>query len=100
MADWLIFIIASLATFYAASSISDEKIDGPWGAFRALRSLWTDPKDWKARGIRCIVCVSFWVALPIAVALIVVGGWDAWLFPLWWLGLAGASVMLDRYWKR
>lgn len=98
--NWSVLTLAAFATYYLSYSISNDEIDGPWNAFKALRNVWTDPKDWKARGIRCIVCVSCWVALLWALLLGLLGYYDVWIWPIVWLGLAGASVVIGRYWQR
>lgn len=98
MYDWLTFIIAALATYRAARMVAEE--DGPMFIFRRLRARFTNDKSSIAVGLRCFYCISFWLALPVAVLLVVVGGWDEWLWPIWWLGLAGAAAKLYEYWKR
>lgn len=97
MYTWLNFIIASLATYYAALSIT--KQDGPWEVFGKLRAHWSE-NDWKGRGIRCHVCVSAYTALLVTIGAGLLGWADAWAWPLTWLGLAGASVVLNKYWER
>ena len=56
--------------------------------------------DWKGRGIRCPVCVSLYSALLVTIAASVLGWADPWVWPLVWGGLAGASVLIDKYWQR
>lgn len=92
----MIYALASLATYYLALSITSQ--DGPFAVFLALRNRVTSD-TWLARGLRCIVCMSCWTGLLMAVYLLwlhLIG--DDW--PIVWLGLAGASVVIDRYWKR
>lgn len=90
------FIIAALATYYAARAISQE--DGPFGVFDRLRLRWNS--GYLGKGIRCIVCVSSYVALPIAALLVWRLSLDLWLAPVVWLGLAGASTKISEWWKR
>lgn len=92
-----LFIFAACATYYAALSISRE--DGPFAVFLWLRNRFTTD-TWLARGIRCIVCVSCYTAALAAAGLWAAGHVRAIDAPIVWLGLAGASVVLDRYWKR
>ncbi len=97
MTNVLSFIIASFATYYTALSVT--KQDGPFEMFLKLRNLWTD-NDWVGRGIRCHVCVSLYTAALAALALWALGDADmahAWLL---WPALAGASVLIDKYWSR
>lgn len=94
------FLVASLGVYYLSYSISNPEIDGPWDAFKRLRGVWTDQHDWKARGVRCVVCVSCWAALLWSLQLLWMGSivWSD--VPIVWLGLAGGSVILARYWQR
>lgn len=94
---WLSFITAALATYYIALSVSRQ--EGPWRIFERLRNVWTGD-DWKGRGIRCLVCVSLYSALVVVVGLVLLGHVAAWDGPIVWLGLAGASVVIDKYWQR
>ena len=91
----MIYLFAACATYYAALSISRE--DGLFAAFLWLRNRFTRDMLAGAR-IRCIVCVSCYTAALATCERRRPGMWaiDA---PLVWLGLAGASVILDRYWK-
>lgn len=96
--DWLTFIIASLAIYRTARMVAEE--DGPAFVFKRLRDRYTDQHSSIALGLRCVYCISFWIALPITALLVVVGGWDAWLWPVWWLGLAGAAAKIYEWWRR
>lgn len=93
---WLWFTIAALATYYTARSISQES--GPFGVFARLRQHWNE--GYLGEGVRCIVCVSAYTAACWALFLALVGLYDIWLWPLVWFGLAGASVTIDKWWKR
>src|SRR5689334_11545658 len=79
--NWLTFIIAVLAVYRVARMVAEE--DGPAFVFKRLRAAHTDDKRSFAVGIRCFYCISFWVALPVALALVIVGGWDVLLWPIW-----------------
>jgi hypothetical protein len=98
--DTLLFVVGSFGVYYLALSISKEDIDGPWNVFNRLRGLWTEPGDWKAKGIRCIVCVACWVSLALTIGLALTGRIDPWDAPVWWLGLAGGAVFLNKVWLR
>lgn len=93
---WLWFSIASLATYYTARVISSE--DGPFGVFDRLRGRWN--AGYLGEGVRCIVCVSAYTGALWALFLALFGLYDVWLWPLVWFGLAGASVLIDKVWKR
>ena len=93
---WLWFIIAAFATYYSARAIAQE--DGPFGVFDRLRMRLDS--GYIGKGIRCVVCVSAYTALVFALLLGVVIGYDPLLWPVVWLGLAGASVKIAEFWKR
>ena len=97
MEDWLTFTIAALAVYRVARMIVEE--DGPAFIFKRLRDAHTNDKRSFDVGLRCIYCVSFWAALVAAVWLVVFGGWNDRLFPLYWFGLAGAATIAHRYWN-
>ena len=90
------FTIAALATYYTARTIAQE--DGPFGVFDRLRLRLNS--GYLGKGIRCVVCVSAYTGLAAALFLALFGLYDVWLWPLVWLGLAGASVKISEYWKR
>lgn len=84
-------ILAILATYRIAAMISRER--GPADLFVAIRS-WVHARygerSWQGEGISCPLCVSFWAALPASLII----SPDRWLWPLWWLGIAGAVALL------
>lgn len=91
------YIIASFATYYLALSVARE--DGPFAVFLWLRNQFTG-EGWFSRGLRCIVCLSCWTGLLVAIFVTLLGYADVWAWPITWLGLAGASTVIDRYWRR
>jgi hypothetical protein len=95
---WLQAALAAFAVYRVARMVVEE--DGPAFVFRRLRDRFTNDKRALDVGLRCAYCVGFWVALPITILLCIVGGWDAWLWPIWWLGLAGAAAKIHEYWRR
>lgn len=97
MLNFPTFVIGSFATYYLALSITRE--DGPGGVFLALRNRFT-ADDWIARGVRCLVCMSCWTALLVTLIVTTLGHADPWDWPVTWLGLAGASVVIDKWWRR
>lgn len=94
---WLDIVMGALATYYIALSVT--KQEGPWRVFERLRNLFLE-NDWKGRGVRCHVCVSLYSALVVVVGLYALGRVDWPDGLLLWPSLAGASVMLDKYWMR
>lgn len=98
MHDLILIALAVLATYRAAAMVAYER--GPGDVFVTIRS-WAHarygPQSWQGEGIGCPRCISFWVALP-AVALV----WahlpfSPWLWPLGWLGVAGAAALLTTW---
>ena len=59
---WLMLVIAGLATYRLARMLSRE--EGPWSLFLLTRKK-IDPeqKTWIGRGIRCPLCLGFWVGI-------------------------------------
>lgn len=90
------FSIAAFATYYAALSIAEQ--DGPFGVFDTLRQRLSS--GYIGTGIRCVVCVSAYTGCLWALFLALFGLYDVWLWPLMGLGLAGASVLINKVWKR
>lgn len=85
------FALAVLAVYRVAYLIAED--EGPMSLMANLRAR-LDPQrvTWVGRGIRCPMCVSFWLAL---VAGVVVGG----LAPVsivYGLAIAGAVLLLIR----
>lgn len=96
MPSYLYFIIAAFATYYSARTIAEQ--DGPWGIFDRLRLRFDS--GYLGKGIRCIVCVSAYTGLAAALFMALLGLYDVWLWPLVWLGLAGASTKIAEFWKQ
>ena len=95
---WLTATLAAFAVYRVARMVAEE--DGPMFVFKRLRDAHTNDKRSFDVGVRCFYCISVWIALPITVLLVVAGGWDMWLWPVWWMGLAGAAAKLYEWWKR
>lgn len=94
---WIIYLSAIFAVYRVGRMVTEE--DGPMFLFRDLRDRFTDDKSSTARGLRCFYCVSFWIALPAALALVLVSFFDPWLMLIWWFGLAGAACKVYEFWK-
>lgn len=92
----LYVILAAFATYYTALIIAEE--DGPFGFFDKLRQRLN--AGYLGKGIRCVVCVSAYTGCFWAIVLSLFGYVDVWLWPLVGFGLAGASVLISRVWKR
>lgn len=90
-------ILAALAVYRLATDFAWE--GGPFGVYEKVRGAVIHRyrvEHWLSDGVTCPVCLSFWLALPIALALGVYGVFDPWLWPLYWLGIAGAAAFLAR----
>lgn len=81
-------ILAVLATYRLARMFALE--DGPADVFANLRNRF-DSDSWFARGLRCPLCVGFWIALGVAL-LVPFSSWQ--MFILTWLGIAGAQAII------
>lgn len=82
--NWLAFVLATLATYRVAHMIARE--DGPFDIFVLMRDKVGQDK-WYGRGLACVLCLSFWIALP--AALIAGLPWF-----IGWLSVAGAVMVL------
>jgi hypothetical protein len=85
----LTLLLASLAVYRLSRMLTDE--EGPFMVFTRLRGL-AKTDTWIGRGLECIMCMSVWVALP--VALWVDWSWNWWLT---WLALSGVTVLLRKW---
>lgn len=93
----IVLALAIFATYRIATDLAWE--GGPFGVYEHLRGAIIQRykvEHWLSDGVTCPICISFWVALPIALLLGVYGAYDAWLWPLSWLGIAGAAAFLAR----
>lgn len=85
----LILLLASLAVYRLSRMLSDE--EGPFMVFSKVRGL-AKPDTWIGRGLECIMCLSVWVALPIALYIDL-----TWTWPLTWLALSAVTVILRKW---
>ena len=75
------------AVYRVATDLAYE--DGPLDAYARLRGRVMSrygADDWRANGVGCPICWSFWLSLPAAFV------WG----PLTWLAVAGAVAFLVR----
>jgi hypothetical protein len=96
MSPWLLLLLCCLAVYRGARMVAKE--DGPFSLFTTLRNLRTDDKDWIAVGIRCPLCIGFWLALPAGAVYTVFTDLSPWLWPLYWFGIAGGAVFIRKFW--
>lgn len=85
----IVLLLAIFAVYRLALLISTE--EGPFELATKVRNLRTQ-NDWIGRGIRCPLCVGFWLALVAAVLIA-----PDWVTAIWyWLGIAGAQAALSN----
>lgn len=85
----LTLALATLAVYRVSYLLTRET--GPFRLGERWRNLYTG-ENWIGEGLRCLYCISFWLCLPLGLWF---GGMvDGWLY---WLGIAGAIVLLDQW---
>lgn len=95
--NWLVLIFAAFGTYRLAHDIAN--YEGPFGLYEWVKNRFLRD-NWLGRGIRCSICLSFWTALVFAVIVYLLGYIDLVELVFVWPGLAGISLILDKYWKR
>lgn len=80
-------LIAALFVYRLSRMLAEE--EGPFGIFTWLRGL-APAQTWLQRGMECVMCLSVWVALPVAICL----GGDWWLT---WLALSAVAVIIKKW---
>ena len=88
-----VILIAIFAVYRVARLLALE--EGPFEVCTWLRNLYMKD-DWLGRGIRCPICIGFWLALMAAIAISpdpVTGIW-------YWFGMAGAQTALHLWIER
>lgn len=87
----LVLVLATLAVYRVAYMVTTE--DGPLNVFTIWRGWVFEhyPDTWIDRGMNCVLCASFWLSLPAALAM----STPAQLL-LVWFGMAGAIVVIHN----
>lgn len=88
--SWLWFILACLATYRISRMIAVE--EGPFAVFYYMRER-VGVKSWVGRGIACTLCVSAWIAWPIAL-LTPYATWQEYVLVA--LGSAAGTVIIHK----
>jgi hypothetical protein len=83
---WL--VLAVLAVWRATHLLQAE--EGPWDVFLRLRRATAGRMI--GRALECFYCLSFWVALPLALTI----GTDAIERLILWPALSGGAILLER----
>lgn len=93
---WISLVIAVFVVYRIARMVALE--EGPFEVFLTFRSWVYErvQKTWVRNGIICPLCISFWVALPVAVIVTLQLHLD-WYAILWlWFALSGAASFLYK----
>jgi len=88
--NWFVFIVAALAVFRVSELIVDDKI---FAWFRKLFSKIKLVNDL----VTCFYCCSVHLSLYATIYAYYLGYADSRHFFGYWMGLAGASVVIYRY---
>lgn len=96
--NYIVLILAALATFRVSRMVAEE--DGPFDVFKKVRDKLQHSGNWVSRGVRCQLCVGFWVSLLLSLYLVVVGLMELSYLPVAWLGIAGLAVKLKDFWSK
>lgn len=87
----LIFVASILAVYRVAHLLAEE--EGPFSVLHKIKAhRWLDPQQrtWLGRGLNCVWCMSFWLALPLVLVL------EGKPWYLWWLAVAGGVLITSK----
>lgn len=84
-------IAATLLTFRLSTAIAQE--EGPFSLFTTLRGR-VGQANWIGRGVHCLLCVSFWLAVPAALLLPIASIGE---FALYWGAISGGVLLITKY---
>lgn len=91
------FLIAVLATYRLAYLAAVD--DGPEFVFLKLRE-WAlnryGDKDWRTKGVYCVLCLSFWFALPV---VLLTEPPNKRQLILDWLAVAGGVTLIHKFFR-
>lgn len=92
-------VAGALGAYRLAHLFTEER--GPFDVCLWIRNHLAQD-NWIGHGIRCLYCVSFWLAVGSAALIqrLFFVRFHAEEFFLLWFGMAGAVVLFDKYWKR
>lgn len=92
-----LLVLGALATYRLSLALTKEA--GPFDFFVWFRERFQGA-SWVAEGVRCAYCVSVWVGLSLAYLLVFRGYLDWFEGLVAGLGFSGATLVLDKYWRR
>lgn len=93
---WISLVVATFVVYRISRMIAVE--EGPFEVFTTIRTFFYHNKypEWIQRGIVCPLCVSFWIALPIAILVTYQVHLD-WYAVFWlWFALSGSASFLYK----
>lgn len=70
--------------------------EGPFRLFERFRNLFTEP-NWIGRGVRCFMCLSFWVGLILAVPTALALPLNILTYLVFALGTSGLAVFMFKF---
>jgi hypothetical protein len=83
-----LLIIGALATYGISYAITS--LEGPFSLFARVRGATANQRNWIERGLHCVICVSFWLGAPVALAIHGLTPWAV----INWLGYLGLSCII------
>lgn len=91
----MIFLLCLLALYRICTDLTEE--DGPFDMLAHMRGWLLARLPSGLHGIvTCPICLSWWLALPVAYGAVLVADEPVVFVPLWWLALAGGVAALCR----
>ena len=98
MSDFVIYFALSVAAVYRVSHMIANE-DGPFDVFVFIREK-AGQSNWIGRGANCVLCISFWLSIIPAFAMIHNVGFfrsTSETLILYWLAIAGAVLIVHKY---
>lgn len=93
---WISFAVMSFICYRISRMIALE--EGPFEVFTTLRTFFYEHNapEWLRRGIICPLCISFWIAIPLAVLMVYSNHYDWYTFFYLWFALSGVASFLYK----
>ena len=101
MSDFVVYFTLSVLAVYRVSyMIANE--DGPLDMFVFVREK-AGQKNWIGRGLNCVLCISVWLSIIPAVAMVRDIGFFRSSFEtiiLYWFAIAGGVLVIHKYFNK
>jgi hypothetical protein len=94
MMDWLLLVLAALATYRLTRLVTADKITEP------VRGWVVDRSAWAGYLVTCDWCLSIWVAPPVALCAVLWGDNRLVLVVLLWLAVSAVTGILSLVERR